>query len=90
MNRSGRRNVLIIGIEAHICVLQTALDLLYNNFTPIVIADATGSRKNYDKEIALDRLRDAGCIISTTESVLFELCGKAGTDEFKAISQLVK
>jgi nicotinamidase-related amidase len=90
VNRTGKRNLLIAGIETHICIMQTALDLIYNNFNPIVIADATSSRKGYDKEIALNRLRDAGCVITTTESVLFELCQRAGTDEFKEISKLVK
>lgn len=84
------KNVLIAGIESHICVMQTALDLLYNSYTPVIIADAVGSRKNYDKKIALDRMRDAGCIITTTESILFELCQQAGSVEFKEISKLIK
>ncbi len=90
LNSSGKKNVLISGVESHVCVLQTALDLLYSNYTPIVIADAIGSRKNFEKKIALDRMRDAGCIISTTESILFELCRQAGNDVFKEISKLVK
>ncbi len=90
MNRSGKRNVLIIGIESHICVLQTALDLLYNNFNPVIVTDAIGSRNEEDKKIALWRMRDVGCIMTTTESILFELCRKAGTPEFKEISNLVK
>jgi nicotinamidase-related amidase len=90
MNRSGKRNVLIMGIESHICVLQTALDLLYNNFNPVIVTDAIGSRNEEDKKIALWRMRDVGCIMTTTESILFELCRKAGTPEFKEISNLVK
>jgi nicotinamidase-related amidase len=90
MNRSGKRNVIITGIESHVCVLQTALDLLYNNFTPVIVTDAIGSRKQSDMEIALWRMRDIGCIMTTTESLLFELCGQAGTDEFKLISKLLK
>lgn len=90
MNRSGKRNVLILGIESHVCILQTALDLLYNNFNPVVVIDAIGSRNPLDSEIALWRMRDVGCIMTTTESILFELCRKAGTPEFKEISKLIK
>lgn len=90
MNRSGKRNVVIMGIESHVCVLQTALDLLYNNFNPVIVTDAISSRKEEDKRIALWRMRDVGCIMTTTESILFELCRKAGTPEFKEISKLVK
>ncbi len=90
MNRSGNRNVIITGIESHVCVLQTALDLLYNNFTPVVVTDAIGSRNSEDMKIALWRMRDIGCIMTTTESILFELCRQAGTPEFKKISNLVK
>ncbi len=90
MNRSGKRNVVIMGIESHVCILQTALDLLYNNFNPVVVIDAISSRKKEDMDIALWRIRDVGCIMTTVESILFELCRKAGTPEFKEISKLVK
>ncbi len=90
MNRTGKRNVVIMGIESHICVLQTALDLLYNNFNPVIVSDAISSRKEQDKEVAMGRMRDVGCIMTTTESILFELCRIAGTPEFKEISKLVK
>ncbi len=90
MNRTGKRNVIIMGIESHVCILQTALDLLYNNFNPVVVIDAISSRKKEDMEIALWRMRDVGCIMTTTESILFELCRQAGTPEFKEISKLVK
>jgi nicotinamidase-related amidase len=90
MNRSGKRNVVIMGIESHICILQTALDLLYNNFNPVVVIDAISSRNKEDMDIALWRMRDVGCIMTTTESILFELCRQAGTPEFKEISKLVK
>lgn len=90
MNRSGKRNVVIMGIESHVCILQTALDLLYNNFNPVVVIDAISSRKKEDMDIALWRMRDVGCIMTTSESILFELCRQAGTPEFKEISKLVK
>jgi nicotinamidase-related amidase len=87
---SGKHNVVIMGIETHVCVLQTALDLLYHNFNPVVVIDATGTRKTEDKNVAISRMRDAGIITTSYESVLFELCVQAGTDEFKTISKLVK
>ncbi|MBN2484865.1 MAG: hydrolase [Bacteroidales bacterium] len=90
MNRSGKRNAIIMGIESHVCVLQTALDLLYNNFNPIIVTDAIGSRKKPDMDAALWRMRDVGCILTTTESIMFELCIQAGTPEFKEISKIVK
>ncbi|MBN1118397.1 MAG: hydrolase [Bacteroidales bacterium] len=90
LNRSSKRNVIILGIESHVCIMQTALDLLYNNFNPVIITDSVSSRNEYDKEVSLWRMRDVGCIMTTTESILFELCRQAGTSEFKEISNLVK
>jgi nicotinamidase-related amidase len=88
---SARKNfVILMGIEAHICVLQTALDLLENGFQPVVVEDCVSSRKLNDKQVAIERLRSAGVIITTLESVLFELCQVAGSEQFKAISKLVK
>ncbi len=86
----GRFKVVVAGIEAHVCVLQTVLDLLSYGFRVYVVADAVSSRKPYDKEIALQRLANSGAILTTTESVLFEWCERAGSPEFKAISQIVK
>jgi len=88
--QSGRNSVIICGIEAHVCILQTAVDLLEEGYLPVVVADCTGSRNPADKEIALERLRVEGAVITTCESILFELAGEAGTDQFKAISRLVK
>jgi nicotinamidase-related amidase len=86
----GRKQILLVGIEAHICVLQTALDLRERQYRPVIIEDCISSRKPNDKRIAIERMRRAGCAITTLESVLFELCVVAGTDMFKQISQLVK
>lgn len=85
-----RRSIVIAGIEAHICVLQTACDLEAMGYNPVVVADAVGSRTPLDREIALRRLDRYGVTNVTTESVLFEWCEQAGTSEFKAISLLVK
>src|SRR6056297_1358387 len=82
--------VLVVGIETHVCVLQTCLDLLGRGMTPVLVADCVGSRHEADHHYAIERLRNAGAIVSTAESVLFELTGTAGTDEFRQISRLVK
>ena len=85
-----RNQVIVFGIEAHVCVLQTTLDLLDLGYQPVVIADCISSRKAEDKQTALQRMRQSGAVISTYESILFELCRVAGTETFKSISKLVK
>ncbi len=82
--------IVIAGIEAHVCVQQTVLDLLANEFQVNVAADSISSRSEMDYKIALDRLRDHGAEITTAESILFELLTYSGTDEFKEISKIVK
>ena len=82
--------VVLCGIETHICIWQTAMDLLYNSFDVIVVKDCVSSRKEIDNENALNRMQANRIQISTTETVLFELLEKAGNDEFKKISELVK
>ncbi len=81
--------VVIAGMEAHICVLQTALDL-QNSKQVFVAEDAIISRNPANKANALARMREAGCIISNTESIVFEWLGKSDSDAFKAISTLVR
>ena len=83
-------NILICGFETHICVQQTALDLLNSDFNVFIPIDAVGSRVLIDHKTALKRLESAGAIISTTESVIFEWCKTADRQEFKLISQLIK
>lgn len=90
LKKSGKRNILLFGIESHVCVLQTALDLLKKKYNVFIIQDCVSSRNLSDKEIALNRICSEGGFISSSESVLFELCRYAGTEEFKAISKLVK
>ncbi len=85
-----REYVILFGIETHVCVLQTAIDLLERGFFPIIIEDCVSSRKENDKKIALQRIKDEGGIISTYESILFELCQSAEDPVFKTISKLVK
>lgn len=85
-----RKNVVLMGIESHVCVLQTTLDLLEAGYQPIVIEDCVSSRKLNDKKIAVKRMRTSGAIISTYESILFELTEVSGTELFKGIVKLVK
>ncbi|SRR6056297_2822815 len=85
-----RQNVIITGIETHVCILQTAIDLLAKAYQPIIVEDCTSSRSLNDKNIAIERLRQEGAIITTTESILFELTRISGNQDFKDISQLIK
>ncbi|MGB7816643.1 MAG: isochorismatase family protein [Methylotenera sp.] len=82
--------IILAGMEAHICVLQTALALLQADKLVFVAEDAVISRNPANKANALARLRDAGCVISNTESVMFEWLGNANHEAFKAISKLIR
>lgn len=82
--------LLVVGIETHVCVQQTALDLLASGFRVYVAIDAVGSRHELDYQTALRRLESAGAVLTTTEAALFEWCDQAGTPEFKQISALVR
>jgi nicotinamidase-related amidase len=90
LEETGRRTVVIAGIEAHICVTQTALSLVRAGYHPYVVADAVCSRRPTDREIALARLRSAGVVVTTSESVLYEALERAGTTAFREVLQLVK
>ena len=82
--------VVVCGIESHVCVQQTVLDLLANGFQVNLAADAVSSRRVKDYEIALTRMRQHGVEVTTTEAILFELLNVCGTDVFKQISKIVK
>jgi len=86
----GRPQVVIAGIEAHICVLQSALGLKAAGLEVFVVADASASRKVENEDLAASRLRHAGISVVSTEMVLFEWLGRAGTPAFKELSGLVK
>ncbi|HUU28363.1 MAG TPA: hydrolase [archaeon] len=88
--RTSCDTLLICGIESHVCVLQTALDALASGLKVHVAADAVSSRNPENKRLALERLKDAGAVITSTESALFEMLVQAGSAEFKKISDLVK
>ena len=85
-----RKHIVLAGIEAHVCVLQTCLDLMAGAYVPVVIEDCISSRKLSDKHTAVSRMRQEGALVSSYESILFELCRVSGSDEFKSISRLVK
>ena len=85
-----RWQVVVAGIETHVCVQQTVLDLLARGFEPYLVADAVGARGELDHQVALRRMEAAGATVTTTESVMFEWCQRAGTPQFKQISQLVR
>jgi nicotinamidase-related amidase len=86
----GRPHVVVVGIESHVCVLQTTLDLLRLGYSVYLCADAVGSRRTLDRDLAIERMRQAGAIVTTTESVTFELTGEAATETFKRILKIVK
>lgn len=84
------RTVIICGIEAHVCVLQTVIDLQAAGYLAVVVVDGISSRNAEDRDVAVERMRAEGALITSCESILFELARVAGTEEFKAISKLVK
>jgi isochorismate hydrolase len=85
-----RYRVLLCGIESHVCILQTALDLAAAGFEPYVAVDAIGARYSIDHEFALRRMESSGVILTTTETAMFEWCRTADRPEFKKISALAK
>jgi len=90
LKETGRRTVVACGIEAHICVLQTVLDLVAAGYNVHVAKDALSANAGVDLETAIERLRDAGAVITTTEAAIYELTVRAGTDEFRRILEIVK
>lgn len=87
---SGRTQLIIAGMETHVCVVQTALSALRTGLEVHVVADGCCSRDDVNHEISLNRLRRAGAVVTTSESVMYELVGKAATDEFRALLGIVK
>lgn len=86
----GRDQVVVCGIEAHVCVLQTAMEIVGGGLACFVVADAIGSRAAGSKDVAIARMREAGVSIVTSEMAIFEWLGAAGTADFKALMPLVK
>jgi len=90
LKQTGAQNVIIFGIESHVCVLQTAVDLKDAGFNPIVVMDAVSSRTVESRELAKERFRFEGIMMTSVESVLFELTRSSAAPEFKSISKLIK
>jgi len=88
--KQGKTNVIICGIEAHVCIEQTALDLIEKGYQPVLIENCISSRKEEDIDTAVKRMRMEGVIITSYEAILFELCRFSGTDQFKALSKILK
>ncbi len=88
--KQGRNQVVVCGIETHICVLQTVLDLIAEDITPVVVAEAVAARGGWEHELAIEQMRSAGAIITSLESLLFQWLGTAAHPQFKAISRIVK
>ncbi len=85
-----RPQVVMIGIEAHICIQQTTLDLISRDYDVFVCADAVGSCSRIDYKQALERMRQEGAFVTTVESVLFELCNRCDTAQFKAMLNIIR
>ena len=90
LSESNTRSVVLAGIEAHVCVLQTAIDLVDAGYVTAVAVDATASRRSIDKEMAIKRMIQVGVIPTTVESALFELTHEAGTERFRRIHKMIK
>jgi nicotinamidase-related amidase len=90
LNAAGRSQVLVTGIETHICVYQTVMDLLDLNYEVQVVIDAVSSRTPENKQLALDKMQAAGASLTSTEMALFELLQVAEGEAFKEILQIVK
>ncbi len=87
----GQRNTMLVcGMEAHICVLQTSLSALNHGYLLHVASDAVGSRAEWNWRVGLDRMRSAGCVISSTEMMMYELMRRSGTAEFKQMLEYLR
>jgi nicotinamidase-related amidase len=87
---TGARQVLLAGIEAHVCVLVSALDLLAEGYAVHIVADAVTSRTQANWRLAMAQLRQAGAVVTTTETVLFQLLRQADTDDFRELARLIR
>lgn len=88
LQQTQKKQVILFGIEAHVCVLQTAIDLIDQDFQVHIATDGTSSQRVFDRSVAFERLKQAGCYLSTCESLLFQLMGDANYEHFKQVSAL--
>jgi len=90
MKSLGKKQIIIVGMECHVCVLQTVIELMDAGFNVHLVRDAVMSRKKENWQVGIEIARDAGAVITSTEAALFQLLKVAGTDEFKKLSKLVR
>ncbi len=90
LKETGAKNIIICGIESHVCVLQTAVDLKQEGLNPVIVIDCVSSRTKENIELAKERFRHEGIMMTSYESILFELTRSSVATEFRAISKLVK
>jgi nicotinamidase-related amidase len=90
LRKHGAKTLALVGIETHVCVAQTALDGIDAGYRVCVVKDAVSSRTQENKQVGIDRVRERGGIITSTEAIMFEILEKAGTPEFKAVMPLLK
>jgi nicotinamidase-related amidase len=90
IKKTGRKKIIITGMETHVCVLQTVIDLMKHGLAPHVVQDGVCSRSDENWKTGIEFMRDAGAVITCTETVLFQLLKGSGTEEFKKISQRIK
>lgn len=88
--RKNLSQIVVCGVESHVCVQQTVLDLIENGFQVNLAADAVSSRKEMDYKTALERMRQHGVEVTTAEAILFELLNVCGTSQFKEVSKIIK
>ncbi len=86
----GKKQIIVSGAETHICVYQTVLDLLEAGYEPFIPRDAVSSRTKANRDTALATFGQAGAVVTSTETLLFEALGEAGTPEFKKLSKLIR
>lgn len=90
MNKLGRKTVILTGSETHVCVFQTARDLVESGYSVHLVKDAVCSRFDENYENGIDLMKEAGAVITNTETIVFDILQKAGTPQFKVISPLIK
>ena len=90
LEATAAKQVVLTGIEAHVCVLMSALDFIALGYTVHVVADAVTSRTQANWRLAMDHLRQAGAVVTTTETALFQLLRQADTDEFRELARLIR
>lgn len=88
--KAGARSVVLTGIEAHVCVLMSALDFLAQGYAVHIAADAVTSRTQANWRLAMDQLRQGGAVVTSTETILFQLLGAADSEEFRELARLIR